>query len=1075
MIISELFTWLQGDEESLHLSNLTLTRELLELEQSEATKTQRILLGNVRIARLSGSSAIEQIDRLEKHNLFIGYLEFCEHNFSKNSLFLITLKYLLSQLQKGQTQFTAKINQLFFALLQEDQEDTLRFYNENKELFKEHHTIQEKVALVLDTKKIDEDLEKVKKCLLELNTHLFHQTIPLGIVGLSRNVIDDAVQFASLILWLLHHGVNNKKMLQSHLLHDFLKYHLFTLHDKNNEVFQLYTLLNHFPEAKSLIEAAKNTSCDERGFQQYSLNGVLSEKPLTNMPLHSHPFAFTQTVENFVNLHQLYGHSFLIAAVITSNEHSDIQWQELLRQTLNDPKMVTEVIPGLIHLIAREYSPSVLKTLADLIDDMCAQELLSKNEGAVLYLLAFKPKLSDAINEENIIELIHQITLKHSHDPEIIFELAALFVIFSRKKHPATQIVFQTLIDQLVQHPNLLEDEELLKQLKKYPDCELLLSQRYAGIKKKFDECMLEQTAEFPFRIHNYHILEDAWLNATRKLSILALIKPQTQFYLGNKYAFQAKIAEALFRLHREHFDLNAFIDTLSLPPVTSSDAVSEYERVLIEILATIDDELLRKQIIEKLENHPINRPTWLKKEYEDKSVFLKAAQYSNLGLIMLLEDKITPKLVNKAIFTAAKANQWETVDYLNRLDKALLNQTELKELVLLAAQQGKIKIIKFLYSAYDYNPSSDEITTILNRSTKANHLQVIKYFYQSSFPLPKQSDINKLFNLAIESGAIDIISFLADAEESNPTLSTIEKAFEQAASNLQLEIMQALCNLSLNSPRPASIQRAFVKACQSGHLAVIQSLCNSQEKLISQSTFEDAFEQAVINEQIEIITYFCNSSTKPPNRSVIDQGIISAASKDKLSLVTYFASMTSPNKPSQRAIDHALYAAIKNNQTEVFTTLCANQINPPSKSSIKESLFLAVKKGKNTIIEYLCTNKMEALSQRMIEEAFLLAIKFHQPEIAQYLCEIPRNKPEKRAIRIALNKAIGSNQTELTDYLRDRLEGTINHQHQMKPVRVDSHEFSEPLITHGFFKVREPSSKTLHPSHKLIDSPNVI
>lgn len=1054
MIIKELFNWLQGDEELLSVSNKTLTREFLELEQSEAQKTYQILLRDVRFTKFSGGVVTEKINGLEKHTLYMDYLQFCNQRAAEYSLFIITLNYLLSRLQKGETQFLVKINQLFLVLLQEDKESILSFYTDHKELFQECSEIRDKVGLILYEKKIDEDVETVKKNLSDLNILLSHQKNPLGIVGLFRQCIGDTEQFAALILWLLDQKVSIRKILQTHILHDFLKYHLFSLNDTNNEVRRLYALLHRFPNAAPLIEAVKKTASDERGFQQYSLTGLVSQDQLQEFSLQFSSSEFSQIPENFLNLYQLFGLPFLIEAAVTVDEHTNPQWLETLSLTLNNPKTSREQISALIHYIACEYSPPVLESLADLINDTTAQELLFNNEGTALYLIPYKPTLFDVIHEKNMEELIQKISLKHDTDPEIIYQLAALFVAFSRRKHSATQLVFEALIDILIQHPQFLEDDELIKQLKKYPDSDRLLSQRYEVIAKKFNDCMLEQTAESSFSTHNYQVIEDKWLDASRKFAALALIKPQTKFNLGHKYAFQAKIAEIVFIHNKEHFNLDSFIEALSLPPA-SPEVVSEYERLLIEILATIDDEVLRKQIIDKLEAHPIERFDWMQKEYEDKTIFFKAAKYGNLGLIKMLESNVNSELLNQGIIAAAKNNQWEAVAYLVRLDNAVLNEEELENLVLLAAEEGQVDIIEYLYNSYDYIPSPSEIFTILERAIANKHLNVVDYFYRSSFDFPKQSKINSLFNLAIDKGALDVVSFIAIAEKNSPTLSTIEKAFEYSAVNLKLQIMKMLCNLSHNAPRPVVIQRAFVKACQLGHLPVVEYLYTASRKLISEPTFKNALEQAIINGHLELVTYFYNSSTNRPDQSMSNRGIISAAKAGKLSLIEYFCSLTTFNKPNQRAIAQALEQAINNNHIIVFTTLCGNQTNPPSKSSIRESLLFAVKKGNKEVIDYLCKNKMEALDQGTIEKVFLLAVKFYQPEIVRYLCNVSKNAPEKEAMRSAYHKAAASGQTKIANYLGERLQS--KQQDKMELVISDT-SLSTPLIAHGLFKVSKES-----------------
>ncbi|WP_454782157.1 ankyrin repeat domain-containing protein [Legionella sp. WA2022007384] len=1033
-MITKLFKWLQSDEENVHLSNQILSRDLLEFEQIQASQTNRMLLSNVRLAKLEGLDTREDTSKLEQHILFMDYLQFCKNEFEENpqdSIFLITLKYLLPKADKENPFLNTKLNALFGALMQEDSGNTLKFYQQNEALFKDRSEIQNRVESELHQQRFNDAIKRVERNLSYLSNKLSNQTNPLGIIGLCRDWIGDTEQFTALILWLLQRKVSSEQILQAYLLHDFLKYNLFTLHSEDSEVFHLYALLNHFPEAKLLVEDAHKTGSDERGFQNYTLDGFFSEQELQHIQRKQQPLQFSLNATNFSALHELFGAAFLIAAVITSEEHTHSEWLETLRDTLNKAETRTKELPGLINVIAREFSPAILEYLAHLIDDQNAQELLSNNEGAVFYLLPYKPKLSEYINEENVTEFIHQITLKHTSDPELIFQLMALFSLLSKKKGAVTQLVFQAIIDNLVQHPLLLEDEKLLRQLRRYPNCKAILSQQSEQIKQRVTECIIEQTADRAFSSHNYQIIEDIWLEATRKLNVLTLIEPQAKYNLNHKYALQAKIAETAFLFHGTQFDLDSFIDALSIPPTTPEDGVGEYERALIEILATIDDELIRKQIIEKLESVPIQRLNWVEKEYEGKTIVLKAAKYGNLGLITLMEDQIASEDFNKAIITAAKANQWHVVSHLSQIDVVQLSQDELEQIMLLAAEQDQLNVIKCLLKTYDYEPSTTEISRFLNQAINNGKPNVVKYFYNSAEYMPNQSTINKFFHSAIELGFWDIALFIAESEQHAPSLPAIEKAFNQATNSMHVAAIQRLCNLSTNAPRPHVIQKAFVKACQAGHLPVVRCLHDLPGKLV-RGGFEEAVDQAIINGHTDVVTYLYSAPTYSSNQSLVNHGLVTAAKKGKSTLVEFFCSMTSKIKPTPNAVNQSLNWTVKCNQPETLITLCRSPLNPPSKSAIKGALLLAVKEGKQSFVAYLCENEMNSLNPRAIEEALKLAVKFKQPEIVRYLCELSIHSPQKEALRMAYKRAASSGQNEIADYLKEQLHNKLN------PKKVD-------------------------------------
>lgn len=61
MDINELFKWLQGDEVTLHYSDMVLSRDLLDLKLSQAEQSSQALLREVRIARYSNGVVAEKL------------------------------------------------------------------------------------------------------------------------------------------------------------------------------------------------------------------------------------------------------------------------------------------------------------------------------------------------------------------------------------------------------------------------------------------------------------------------------------------------------------------------------------------------------------------------------------------------------------------------------------------------------------------------------------------------------------------------------------------------------------------------------------------------------------------------------------------------------------------------------------------------------------------------------------------------------------------------------------------------------------------------------------------------------
>ncbi|AMP88280.1 ankyrin repeat domain-containing protein [Legionella pneumophila] len=1062
MIIHELFNWIHNDSATLHLRDQTIERELIEQEELQAKQTNRVLLGKVRLLKYSGTSSTEAIKELDQHCLFMDYLQLYKQEFvkdEKNTVFLIALKSLLSQSYEEQLRLMPKINELFRVLLEDNKESTLSFYDKNKELFRHCTDIQERVAFELLQQKMEADSKSVMAHLEYLHEHLACQENPLGIIALCRNWIGETEKFTALILWLLERKVSVEKILLTNLLQDFLKYHLFTLHSKDNEVSRLYSLLSRFPEAKELVMAAQRISCGELTFLQYSLDGIFQGKNLPVVSQEIPPLQFSLTRDNFTALYRTFGPAFLTAGVATATNHSNEAWLEMLKQTLNQAETL-KLLPDIINIIAREYSPKVLKTLADLIAESTAHQLLTLNQSCVFHLLQHKPRLLHDITEENVIEYINHLVRLDTHDQEIIYQLMALFRVLLKKNHPATKAVFEAILDNLVNHAQLLEDEELLTQLKKYPDCELLLEERCEHMQKQLNFCIAEQASGSVFGNHNYNTIEDVWLGALRKFAIIHQINPQMKFSLGHKYALQARIAEAVFINQGDLFDLDNFMDALDLPPVTSSEEISLYERALIEILATIDNEPIRKQIIHKLETTPFDRLDWHEKEYGSQTIFIKAAKKGNLGLINLLEDKMKPSVLNKALRAAAKNYQWETLDHLFSLPEVELNLDEIDNLVAYLAEHGRVESVKKLLKLYDYKPSTELISAILKKAIANDNLQVIMYFCKLPVESPKQSTLDRLFKLAIQLQHWDIVKYLANSKHYSPSQTTLEKAFQQTALAMQHEAVEILGNVEKTPVRAIVIERALLKASKLGHTKVVQSICTLPSELLTKQAIEDALEQAAAQGHLDIVSCLCEPETTRLRQPVINSGMKIAVQAGKLSVVNYFCSMTGSNKPTPRLIDQTLVMAAKKGQTAIFRSIHSNHQTPPGKHAIEQAFQLAITTGKLPILDYLCRHDMYGLNQSKIDQALISAVKSKQLEIVYYLCESLEITPSRNALRVAVSKAISSDQSELADYLRSR----ASSKSKLTDTTVDEMdspcEIGKQLATNGLFKYKRKDDK---------------
>ncbi|MDI9818372.1 MULTISPECIES: ankyrin repeat domain-containing protein [unclassified Legionella] len=1019
-MIYELLIWTNGEDKELTLNNQIITQSIINETLSQAKEGQRLLLAQARLAKFNPSNTERSLSKVGIYNLaqqddLVGFLEFCQTqvNSEGTSLFRLTLQYLLSH-NKQEILPTYKISQLFLALLKEEPEKTLTFYHQNQELFKTCHDINNWVAAEISQTELRKSVSSIKSELAYLTENLKEQKNPLGIVSLFREYIDNTERFTALLLWLLQREATTEAILGSHLLHDFLKYNLYTLSLPDNSLTQLYTLLAFFPQANELIESANLTCCGERGFELYTLSGIMEkEKTLAAIPENLPVFEFTVTETNFANLHALFGPSFLIAATIWYLNHKDKSCFHLLKQAINQETMAIEQLSSLINYIAKSGSPKTLKEFAKLVDDKAIQRLISLNKGAVLYLLPYNPLLFDKINQNHLEDYIHQLTVANTSDPEIVFQLMSLFTVLVEKKHPASEPLFEAIIDNLILHPIILEDTRFLQQLDSYPKSEMLLIRRSERLQQQISQCIDEQITNNPLRPQHYQLMEDKWLEISRHLVIINQIKPHINYNLHDKYELQTHIAEVCFIRNGNSLDIENFVQALSLEMTESGEKIPEYERILIEILAQIDDTSVREDIIYRLRSAPIERLDWMQKKYGVETIFLKAARHGNIGLIKTIPLLNDPEMLNEAILLAAHSRHWEFVNYM--VETRLIPRKEtLATITLLAAEHGELGIITNLCKRCAYSLSRENIETILEKAVTNGHLNIVAYFC-SRFVV-KRSVVEQLFKKAIYLEHFDIINCLGNLNTNAPSVVSIENAFEQAAQNNRLELIKCLCSLP-NTPRVKAIERAFKKTSQLGNLAITLYLCTSEN--ISKSARTEALIEAITANQLPIVKHFCNLS---------------------------------PKLLEQQSIEWALCSAVKVRNPSIVKYLCTESPQKPHKRAIQTALLLAAKTGQADVIDYFCSMQpTTVLNQQTMKQALLLAVKFKQFTVIQHLCVLTKDAPQYHdALRTAYRKATSTKQTAIADYLYERLHAPCATKE--KPVSSSSKE-DLPLINHGIFR----------------------
>lgn len=1026
-----LLQWINNNE-IVHFSDQKISLRDLEQEYSDAHQLNRRLIADIRIAKLSSSSpSLSTINALDENTNLLNFIDFCQQTIKKHegaTLFLVALSYLLSLPKEARLANSAeKILHLFKALLQENQAVTVQFYLLNQGLF----------AAYPEINSIAEKLVKKKRALSILNAHLEYftdalkdQENPLGIIALFKEEIADTEKYAALILWLLQRKVPNKTIIATHLLHHFMSYNLYALSSPDSAIDHLYSLLDEFPEAKTLIEKAKRVSCGERGFLNYALNGSLQlDEPLQYVEVEPALYEFSPTAYNFNALLQLFGQSFLIAAISWAVRTANADWLVLLKKHLNQPQVTTEQLPMLINFISKAKNSQLTKALAMLIEDSTAEQLLSLHQGAIFHLLAYKPFLLKTINSMNMSTYVEQIISASSSDFDTTMQLLELLKLLVKNKHESADLVFEQFVDYLLsQQSSLIEDDEVAYLLKRHPAWVSRLSHLSKVLHLQLQDS-IEANTQGPLNTTGYNCIEDSWLEVNRKLNLLHGLAPHTEVI--DKYVLYTQIARASYRNLGQCFDLAAFIEALSLPEARLGET-SIQERVLIEILAAIDDEVIKTQVTMRLESEPIACTNWMTKDYGGLSLFVKAAGQGNNTLLKLLATHQEPDKdsLNDAIRMATESEHWLTVFYLCQLFPKKVRSTTVAETLILAAQHGEVEIVKQLCNVKIYSRVTDKtFARVLETAVENNHLPIVELLCTLSSPVPNKSLIEKLFHLALQRKHLTLVAYFSELLENAPHQLQIDKAFSHAVLNNNEDIVLCLGHLKTLKPGQAVIERSFKKAAMMGLLNMVICLGNLPGySLNTPKIINETLEEAATNGHLPIVKHLLSSITDlKTQQNALVIALTAATKSGKLDVVDYLCNLSS-SSTVQNAVFSLLQSAIKSKKSQtvaLFCNLTTNKLQP--KFSVK-LLQEAIKGGELDIVKTICQT-FTPLSQRNLDFAIPLAVEWCHPVIVTYLCELPENKPTPKMLRLALNKAISTKQGDIIHYLRSKL---IEVRHQV-------------------------------------------
>lgn len=538
-----------------------------------------------------------------------------------------------------------------------------------------------------------------------------------AILPLFQKALDDVVEFAALLLSALEKKVSGKQIINSGIIKKFIAYYFPYSCKENNEINQLREILKHFSGTTYLREKINLI------YLQYS----------QHFPVDYYTTAFTVqftfSVRNFRNLASLFGDFFLMSACVRLAETNNHTLREWLKNHLNG--LASADLAIFIKKIGKTNKVDLLQLMVEMLSANSVQTLFNNHEGAVFYLAAYQSAILERVSTTETLQNYLSV-LKENGETiyDIVGQLAFLLENITNENHPAKDLLFEELLNLVLENPALADDGGLIFLLANEASRQrALITLKEDILFNTWDTALNELLSK-----NDYMGAEDLWCNYSKVFTILKHLGHKTNFP-DNKYEFYAYLVK--IRIAQADFQLADFLKAVL--PFEEPEGVSSKERTLIEILAAVDNENIRRTAIDLLELTPRKNGLWISHIYGQRdSVLTLAAQYGNLGLIKLLFSStniLTPE-------SAATAD-------------ALHNATAL----------GHLAIVQFLCELQSANkPGKDALSVALNLAAKLGKLSIVQFLYQlDSIAKLDKKVFNQAFAFAVGDRQLPVMHFFCN------------------------------------------------------------------------------------------------------------------------------------------------------------------------------------------------------------------------------------------------------------------------------------------------------------------------
>lgn len=720
-------------------------------------------------------------------------------------------------------------------LLQDAYDD---FLNTCKRLLSSHSSTTVLPALL---EVLDNPSHKTQ-CFALISHLLEQQEDAHAIAGLSRAYVDSPTVFFSLIKWLKQQSVG---VLGTGIIQDYVRYYLSSFDQPQNPIKELHQMLASDPMTYRLSLAMHNTRLPEAGLQSYALDGTMNlEQTLDVAEEVNHPFVITQSHSNLNRLTQIFGVHFLFRAL-----GADLD----LRDIINTPHVMTTLLPTLLRHI--HAYPHLKPKLANALTEDSFEYLLQQQASGLFGLLPCSPYLKSRL-QDLPIEL-DTIQRNAYSDVELVSDLSPLLSTLSSSNDSRSIKVFEALIDVVTRMPGLLDDGHLLTQIRRFKTGEGKLYLRVENIEKQLTDFLQHVS------IDNFDSidLEDLWHGLLTELHTIQGINFIPSTFPSNKFQLQAQAVIALLQSADEPLSLARICQALNVTPSLVSEYVSSYERLLTELLVTIDSYLLRAEIIDKLDAADLGDRNWRHYQYDTCNITQHAIHHGNLGLIQwLIKENIyrpNKNTVNTYTMTAASLGHWNLVVYMHEHYK--LNQSTVNLCLSHAVELNAGHSITHLFQAGKRNPEIEHIEAAFTQAVVSGKLTMVNALI-SCPTKPCDTILTKGFRQALNTQQYAIARHIATCAEHNPCLqNALEHELKHAARTGRLGVILCFKDLPPDALTQQAVDSALFSATRAGKLEAIKLLFQCPHLRPTDSKKHEALREAQKKHFDDITTFLSN------------------------------------------------------------------------------------------------------------------------------------------------------------------------------------------------------------------------